>query len=153
MDLLPPPFLGGDTSQKRSEEPWQLPSKPPASLQEEKYPASSSPPRALTSQPQPPAASRSPINAVPEPSLFARFGAIRSWLISSSECHPSSALFVSFKGDLKFQSTALLAMQESAEANLVGLFEDSNLCAIHGKHVTVMPKDMQLARRIRGDPS
>jgi len=52
---------------------------------------------------------------------------------------------------LRFQSTALLALQEAAEAYLVGLFEDTNLCAIHAKRVTIMPKDMQLARRIRGD--
>lgn len=51
--------------------------------------------------------------------------------------------------DIRFQSTALLALQESAEAYLVGLFEDANLCAIHARRVTVMPRDMQLARRIR----
>ena len=56
-----------------------------------------------------------------------------------------------FKSDLKFQSTAVLALQEAAEAYLVGLFEDTNLCAIHAKRVTIMPKDMQLARRIRGE--
>jgi len=56
-----------------------------------------------------------------------------------------------FKSDLRFQSTALLALQEAAEAYLVGLFEDTNLCAIHAKRVTIMPKDMQLARRIRGE--
>ena len=50
----------------------------------------------------------------------------------------------------RWQGSALLALQEAAEAHLVGLFEDSNLCAIHGKRVTIMPKDMQLARRIRG---
>lgn len=44
----------------------------------------------------------------------------------------------------------MLALQEAAEAHLVGLFEDANLCAIHAKRVTVMPKDIQLARRIRG---
>ena len=53
--------------------------------------------------------------------------------------------------DLRFQSTAILALHEAAEAYLVGLFEDTNLCAIHGKRVTIMPKDMQLARRIRGE--
>ena len=47
---------------------------------------------------------------------------------------------------LRFQSGAILALQESAEAYLVGLLEDSNLCAIHAKRVTIMPKDMQLAR-------
>jgi len=50
----------------------------------------------------------------------------------------------------RWQGTAILALQEAAEAHLVGLFEDSNLCAVHGKRVTIMPKDMQLARRIRG---
>jgi histone H3 len=56
-----------------------------------------------------------------------------------------------FKSDLRFQSTAVLALQEAAEAYLVGLFEDTNLCAIHAKRVTIMPKDLQLARRIRGE--
>jgi histone H3 len=55
-----------------------------------------------------------------------------------------------FKPDLRFQSTAILALQEAAEAYLVGLFEDANLCAIHARRVTIMPKDMWLARRIRG---
>ena len=53
--------------------------------------------------------------------------------------------------DLRFQSTAILALQEAAEAYLVGIFEDSNLCAIHAKRVTLMPKDIALARRIRGE--
>ena len=51
----------------------------------------------------------------------------------------------------RFRSTSLLAMQESVEAFSVGLFEDANLCAIHARRVTIMPKDMQLALRIRGD--
>lgn len=51
----------------------------------------------------------------------------------------------------RFQAAALAALQEAAEAYLVGLFEDTNLCAIHAKRVTIMPKDMQLARRIRGE--
>jgi len=55
-----------------------------------------------------------------------------------------------FKTDLRFQSTAILALQEAAEAYLVGLFEDTNLCAIHAKRKTIMPKDIRLARRIRG---
>ena len=54
---------------------------------------------------------------------------------------------------LRFQSTAILALQEASEAYLVGLFEDTNLCAIHAKRVTIMPKDIQLARRIRGERS
>jgi len=53
--------------------------------------------------------------------------------------------------DLRFQSGALLALQEAAEAYLVTLFEDTVLCSIHAKRVTIMPRDMKLARRIRGD--
>eukprot|EP00178_Gracilaria_changii_P002056 TRINITY_DN1305_c0_g3_i1.p2 TRINITY_DN1305_c0_g3~~TRINITY_DN1305_c0_g3_i1.p2 ORF type:complete len:138 (-),score=28.89 TRINITY_DN1305_c0_g3_i1:28-441(-) len=56
-----------------------------------------------------------------------------------------------YKTDLRFQSSAIAALQEACEAYLVGLFEDSNLCAIHAKRVTIMPKDLQLARRIRGE--
>jgi histone H3/H4 len=58
-----------------------------------------------------------------------------------------------FKTDLRFQGSAVLALQEAAEAYLVGLFEDTNLCAIHAKRITIMPKDIQLARRIRGERS
>ena len=53
-------------------------------------------------------------------------------------------------GDLRWQSQAIQALQEAAEAFLVHLFEDTNLCAIHAKRVTIMQKDIQLARRIRG---
>ena len=56
-----------------------------------------------------------------------------------------------FKSDLRFQSSAVLALQEASESYLVGLFEDSNLCAIHAKRVTIMSKDMILAKRIRGE--
>jgi histone H3 len=56
-----------------------------------------------------------------------------------------------FKTDLRFQSAAITALQEAAEAYLVHLMEDTNLCAIHAKRVTIMPKDIQLARRIRGE--
>lgn len=56
-----------------------------------------------------------------------------------------------YKTDLRFQSSAIAALQEACEAYLVGLFEDSNLCCIHAKRVTIMPKDLQLARRIRGE--
>ncbi len=52
---------------------------------------------------------------------------------------------------LRFQSQALLALQEAAESYLTGLFEDANLCAIHASRVTVMKKDIDLARRIRGE--
>ena len=56
-----------------------------------------------------------------------------------------------FKTDLRFQSSAVMALQEASEAYLVGLFEDTNLCTIHAKRVTIMPRDIQLARRIRGE--
>ena len=55
-----------------------------------------------------------------------------------------------FKTDLRFESSAVVAL-EASEAYLVGLFADTNLCAIHAKRVTIMPKDIQLARRIRGE--
>ena len=56
-----------------------------------------------------------------------------------------------YKSDLRWQSQAVFAIQEACEAYMVGLFEDTNLCAIHAKRVTIMPKDIQLARRIRGE--
>ena len=52
---------------------------------------------------------------------------------------------------MRFQTTALMALQEAAEAYMVTLFEDSLLCTIHAKRVTLMQKDMALARRIRGE--
>ncbi|KAJ5375463.1 Histone-fold [Penicillium concentricum] len=52
--------------------------------------------------------------------------------------------------ELRWQSFAIQALQEAAEAFLVHLFEDTNLCALHAKRVTIMQKDIQLARRIRG---
>ena len=52
---------------------------------------------------------------------------------------------------VRFQSTAIAALQEAAENFIVGLFEDVNLLAIHAKRVTVMPRDIRLALRIRGD--
>ena len=56
-----------------------------------------------------------------------------------------------FKTDLRFQSAAILCLQEAAEAYLVKLFDDANLCAIHARRVTIMLKDILLARRIRGE--
>ena len=53
--------------------------------------------------------------------------------------------------DLCFQSTAIMVLQKAGEAFLVGLLEQSNLCAVHTKCVMVMPEDIQLAQRIRGD--
>ena len=54
-------------------------------------------------------------------------------------------------GGWRFQASAILALQEASEAYLAGLFEDTNLCAIHAKRVTIMPKDIQLSRKIRGE--
>ena len=50
----------------------------------------------------------------------------------------------------RFQSLAIKALQEASEAYLVGFFEDAVLCAMHAKRVTIMPKDMDLVKRIRG---
>ena len=55
------------------------------------------------------------------------------------------------KSDMRVQASAIAAAQEGTEAYLVGLLEDSNLCTIHGRRVTIMPKDIQLARRICGE--
>ena len=57
----------------------------------------------------------------------------------------------SYYPGIKFQPSAIEALQEASEAYLVGLFEDTNLCAIHAKRVTIMPKDMKLSCRIRGE--
>jgi hypothetical protein len=62
-----------------------------------------------------------------------------------------NALFI--QTDLRFQSSAVMALQEAAEAYLVSLFEDTNLAAIHAKRVTIQPKDLALARRLRGERS
>eukprot|EP00804_Cyclotella_cryptica_P024316 CCRYP_015309-RB/>CCRYP_015309-RB protein AED:0.36 eAED:0.30 QI:0/-1/0/1/-1/0/1/0/57 len=50
---------------------------------------------------------------------------------------------------MRYTATALAASQEASEAYLIGLMEDTNLCAIHARRVTIMPKDMQLSRRIQ----
>lgn len=55
------------------------------------------------------------------------------------------------KTDIRWQAAALQALQEACEAYIVALMEDTNLCAIHAKRVTIKPKDLQLARRIRGE--
>ena len=58
-----------------------------------------------------------------------------------------------FKSDLRFQASATLALQNASEAYLSSIFEDTNLCTIHANRVTIQPKDIQLARRIRGERS
>ena len=56
-----------------------------------------------------------------------------------------------FLSGIRFQGTAVMALQETSEAYLISIFEDSNLCAVHAKRCTIMPKDIQLACRIRGE--
>jgi len=53
--------------------------------------------------------------------------------------------------DLRWQASALEALQQAAEAYLVSFFEDANLCALHAKRVTILPADMRLAKRLRRD--
>jgi histone H3/H4 len=55
------------------------------------------------------------------------------------------------RGTYRFQTTALVALQEAAEAYLVTLFADSQMCALHAKRKTLMNKDLQLALRMRGE--
>ncbi|MFA5039906.1 MAG: hypothetical protein WC732_09565 [Candidatus Omnitrophota bacterium] len=58
---------------------------------------------------------------------------------------------IGLSSDVRFQSSAMLALQEAAEAYLVKLFDDTNTCALHARRCTIAPKDMRLARRLRGD--
>ena len=74
-----------------------------------------------------------------------------STIISLSVCSLVKEIGQDFKTDLRWQTAAVMALQEASEAYLVSLFEDTNLCAIHAKRVTIMPKDIQLARRVRGE--
>ena len=56
-----------------------------------------------------------------------------------------------FRSELRFQSSAIGALQDATESYLVGLFEDVNLACLHAKRVTIFPSDMRLARRLRGE--
>jgi len=58
-----------------------------------------------------------------------------------------------YQSDLRFQGTAIIALQEACEAYMVSLFEDTNMAAIHAKRVTIMSRDIALARRLRGERS
>ena len=55
------------------------------------------------------------------------------------------------KDGLRFQSAAVSAMQEATESYVIGLLSDTNLCALHAHRVTIMPKDIHLAKRLRGE--
>ena len=150
---LPTPYQITNLIRKLST--WLGPSRPPGSRPEERLRGSSSPPRPL--------ASRAPATGgVKKPHRY-RPGTVA--LREIRKYQKSTELLIrklpfqrlvreiaqDFKTDLRFQSSAVLALQEAAEAYLVGLFEDTNLAAIHAKRVTIMPKDIQLARRIRGE--
>ena len=60
-------------------------------------------------------------------------------------------IVVGFNDKIKLKPTAVEALQEAAEAYVVGFFEDVNLCNIHAKRVTIMEPDVRLARRLRGE--
>ncbi|KAJ9079844.1 histone H3.1 [Entomophthora muscae] len=112
-----------------------------------KAPASSSPPRQLASLPLP----------LAEPGTVAlreirRYQKSTELLIRKLPFQRLvREIAQDYKTDLRFQASAIAALQESAEAYLVGLFEDTNLAAIHAKRVTIQPKDILLARRLRGE--
>lgn len=53
-----------------------------------------------------------------------------------------------FKADFRYQASALQALQEATESYIIGLFEDTNLCAIHARRVTIMPRDIQLVKKL-----
>merc|ERR1711939_1165878 len=118
---------------------WPVPSKPHASPPVARLPVSNLLPRLPASPHHQPEVSRSPTDTSQELSLpFQRL--VRE-------------IAQDFKSDLRFQSSAIGALQESVEAYLVSLFEDTNLCAIHAKRVTIQSKDIQLARRLHGERS
>lgn len=140
-----------------------------------RLPVSSSPPRPLASPPRLPVVSRSLtatslvcshiITSLPQHHLTTSLGTVA--LREIRRYQKSTELLIrklpfqrlvreiaqDFKSDLRFQSSAIGALQESVEAYLVSLFEDTNLCAIHAKRVTIQSKDIQLARRLRGERS
>ena len=66
------------------------------------------------------------------------------------EIADSESVFITREKFYRFQRTAIHALQEAAEQYLTRVLEDSNLCAIHAKRVTIMPKDIRLAQRIGG---
>uniref|UniRef100_A0A8V1AFF0 H3.3 variant histone B n=1 Tax=Gallus gallus TaxID=9031 RepID=A0A8V1AFF0_CHICK len=144
-----------------SEKKWPVQSRPPASPPGGRLRASSWPPRRPGKALPLPAASRSLTATGKAAGVLPGTVALRE----IRRYQKSTELLIrklpfqrlvreiaqDFKTDLRFQSAAIGALQEASEAYLVGLFEDTNLCAIHAKRVTIMPKDIQLARRIRGE--
>jgi len=55
------------------------------------------------------------------------------------------------KEGLRFAASAIAAIQEATESYVVSLLSDANLCALHTRRVTAMPRDLHLARRLRGE--
>ncbi|XP_065580636.1 histone H3-like [Artemia franciscana] len=92
-------------------------------------------------------------NCCPErnSSLSKEYRTLNKEIALSETCARGPRMSQDFKADLRFQSSAVMALQEASEAYLAGLFEDTNLCAIHAKRVTIMPNDIQLSHRIRGE--
>ena len=88
-----------------------------------------------------------------DPTLSAPVDDLRSAFITYITVANDTAAGTRFPEGPRWQSQAVVALQEAAEAYLVHLFEDSNLEAIHAKRVTIQAKDIQLARRIRGERS
>jgi histone H3 len=118
-----------------------------------RHQGSNSPQRLLENLCQQPAESRSLTVIVQEQLLFVSQKSTELLIRKLPFQRLVREIAQDFKTDLRFQSHAVLALQEAVEAYLVGLFEDTNLCAIHAKRITVMVKDIQLARRIRGERS
>jgi len=77
--------------------------------------------------------------------LLIRKAPFQSLVKEITHCLPGKA------NEFRWQSSAMMALQEASEGYIIDLFEAANLCAIHSKRVTIMPKDIHLARRIRGN--
>ena len=121
----------------------------------EKLHANSSPPRQLVTARQPPVESKKPHRYRPGTVALREIRRYQKSTELLIRKLPFQRLVreiaQDLKTDLRFQSSTVMALQEASEAYLVGLFEDTNLCAIHAKRLTFTPKDIQLARRICGE--
>merc|ERR1712008_586551 len=133
---------------------WQEPSKLLVNLLEARLLVSNWQPRLPGSPLHPPAESRNPIVTALVPWPRGRFVATKSRLNCSSANFPSNVWLgrsLKISRPICVSSLPPLALSRKHPRHTVGLFEDTNLCAIHAKRVTIMPKDIQLARRIRGE--
>merc|ERR1711976_848461 len=133
---------------------WLELNKPLENPLEVKPHESSSPPKLPENPPQPPVVSKSHTDSDQEPSPSERSDDTKNPPNCSSESFHSSdwsEKLPRISKPISDSRAPIMALQEASEAYLVGLFEDTNLFAIHAKRVTIMPKDIQLARRIRGE--